>query len=126
VDGCDIVSEGREIRYNAEEFLPVGVNVNFVEPSDNGMLEVRTYEKGVENETFACGTGIVASCLAAYVAGVEPTEVLADGHLRYDVHAKRDRLSVDFRPMDFSSGVATEVYLTGPAEFVAEIILKNI
>ena len=115
----DIVSEGREIRYDAVQLQPVGVNVNFVEPSD-GILNVRTYEKGVEDETYACGTGIVASCIAAYEAGVRPSDVDQDGRVHYDVHAKKDVLAVDFLP----SEVAEDVWLTGPASFVAEILIK--
>ena len=122
VDGYDVVGEGRDIRYNAKELQPVGANVNFIEPAD-GVLKVRTYEKGVEDETFACGTGIVASCIAAYKAGIEPSETLGDGRVRYDVKAKRDTLSVDFRPVEHCCGVADEVYLTGPATFVAEVVL---
>ena len=122
VDGYDVVGEGRDIRYNAKELQPVGANVNFIEPAD-GVLKVRTYEKGVEDETFACGTGIVASCIAAYKAGIEPSETFGDGRVRYDVKAKRDTLSVDFRPVEHCCGVADEVYLTGPATFVAEIVL---
>jgi len=116
----DVVGEGRDIRYNAAELQPVGANVNFIEPSGN-VLKVRTYEKGVEDETFACGTGIVASCIAAYKAGISPSEAMADGRVRYDVKAKRDSLSVDFRPLVGTAGVAEEVCLTGPAAFVAEV-----
>lgn len=122
VDGYDVVGEGRDIRYNAKELQPVGANVNFIEPADD-VLKVRTYEKGVEDETFACGTGIVASCIAAYKAGIEPSETFGDGRVRYDVKAKRDTMSVDFRPVEHCCGVADEVYLTGPATFVAEIVL---
>lgn len=114
----DIVSEGRDIRYNAVQLQPIGANVNYVEPFDGGVM-VRTYEKGVEDETFACGTGIVASCVASYVKGVKPSEVAHGGRVKYDVVAKRDRLSVDFVPSDGS--VAEDVWLTGPATFVAEI-----
>lgn len=121
VDEYDVVHEGREIRYKAEEFLPIGVNVNFVQPSD-GLLKVRTYEKGVEDETFACGTGIVASCIAAYKAGIDPSSRDGDS-LIYDVQAKRDRLSVWFRPLDRTYGVACDVFLTGPATFVAEVMI---
>ena len=116
----DVVGEGRDIRWNAEELQPVGANVNFVEPSD-GVLNVRTYEKGVEDETFACGTGIVASCVASYVSGIEPS-VKECERLRYDVQAKRDALAVDFVPSS-QGGVAEDVWLTGPATFVAEIKL---
>lgn len=120
LDYYDIVSEGRDIRYHAQEFLPVGVNVNFVEPLD-GILKVRTYEKGVEDETYACGTGIVASCVAAFVAGHAPSMTMEDGRVRYDVRAKNDDLSVDFMPSEVS--VVEDVWLTGPAAFVAKIIV---
>ena len=117
IDKYDIVSEGRDIRYNAQELLPVGANVNFVEP-DNGVLKVRTYEKGVEDETFACGTGIVASALASYLKGVTPTTVGQDSRVHYDIQAKRDRLAVDFIP---TCTLAKAVFLTGPAVFVCKI-----
>ena len=117
LDNYDIVSEGRDIRYNAAELQPVGANVNFVEPYEKG-IKVRTYEKGVEDETYACGTGIVASCIAAYKEGISPSSC-EDGRVRYDVTAKRDRLAVDFRPGD----VAEDVFLTGPATYVAEILI---
>jgi diaminopimelate epimerase len=120
IDAYDIVNEGREIRYNAAELQPIGTNVNYVEPLD-GYIKVRTYEKGVEDETFACGTGIVASCVAAYAAAYLPSAVLSDGRVKYDVQAKRDRLSVDFIPS--KKIVAEDVWLTGPATFVAEIIV---
>ena len=117
----DIVDEGRNIRFNAEELKPVGANVNFVEPSEAG-IKVRTYEKGVEDETYACGTGITASAIASYLSGVSPSEVMPDGRVRYDVYAKRDRLAVDFVPLT-TSDEFHDVWLTGPAACVAEIIL---
>lgn len=123
LDSYDVVGEGRDIRYNASELQPVGVNVNFIEPSEDGILKVRTYEKGVEDETFACGTGIVASCIAAYKAGIRPSEA-DDSGVRYDVMAKRDRLSVRFRPLDMFNRVAEDVWLTGPATFVAQIFCE--
>lgn len=123
LDSYDVVSEGRDIRYNAKELQPVGANVNFVEPSD-GYLKVRTYEKGVEDETYACGTGIVASCIAAYAGGKTPSWA-EGGKVKYDVMAKKDSLSVDFRPAAEEIFPVREVYLTGPAVFVAEIILPE-
>lgn len=116
----DIVSEGRDIRYNAEALQPVGANVNYVEPYPGG-IKVRTYEKGVEDETFACGTGIVASCVASYRRGLEASQVYPDGRIRFDVKAKRDNLSVDFMPS--ARLVAEDVWLTGPAAFIAKIIV---
>ena len=116
----DIVSEGRDIRYNAEALQPVGANVNYVEPYPGG-IKVRTYEKGVEDETFACGTGIVASCVASYRRGLEASQVYPDGRIRFDVKAKRDNLSVDFIPS--AKLVAEDVWLTGPVAFIAKIIV---
>lgn len=123
LDSYDVVSEGRDIRYNAKELQPVGANVNFVEPSD-GYLKIRTYEKGVEDETYACGTGIVASCIAAYAGGKTPSWA-EGGRVRYDVMAKKDSLSVDFIPAAEEIFPVREVNLTGPAVFVAEIILPE-
>lgn len=125
LESCDVVSQGRDIRYNALELQPVGVNVNFVEPYDGG-IKVRTYEKGVEDETYACGTGIVASCIASYLAGVKPSATGADGSVVYDVKAKRDSLSVEFLPSDRQDMVATKVYLVGPAVLVAEINIDDV
>ena len=113
----DIVAEGREIRYNAPELQPVGANVNFVEPK-NGVLHVRTYEKGVEDETFACGTGIVASALASYIKGVTPSCTDQESRVRFAIQAKRDQLAVDFIPSDT---LAKDVFLTGPAVFVCKV-----
>ena len=116
----DIVSEGRDIRYNAEALQPVGANVNYVESYPGG-IKVRTYEKGVEDETFACGTGIVASCVASYRRGLEASQVYPDGRIRFDVKARRDNLSVDFIPS--AKLVAEDVWLTGPVAFIAKIIV---
>ncbi len=130
----DVVGEGRVIRY-AREFLPIGTNVNYASPGE-GCLVVRTYEKGVEDETFACGTGIVASCIAAYVHGIpgriasvalpdetEGQPVSVDGaRVAYRVQAVRDTLSVDFIPHE--DGCFSDVWLTGPAVRVAEVRLE--
>lgn len=123
VDGLevyDIVSEGRDIRFNAKELQPVGANVNFVEPCEGG-IKVRTYEKGVEDETFACGTGIVASAIASYLGGI--AGVFEQERVSYTVYAKKDVLSVDFIDSESDSRSFEDVWLTGPATRVAEIIL---
>lgn len=124
----DVFSEGRRIRYR-EEFAPIGTNVNFVEPYD-GLLHVRTYEKGVEDETFACGTGITASAIAMWHDVAAHPErgsqyngvfrTAESGRIHVDVKALRDYLSVDFISADDG---ADDVWLTGPAVYVGKIIV---
>lgn len=125
--------QGRKLRHT-KEFAPLGANVNFVVKGNP--LKVRTFEKGVEAETCACGTGITASAAAAWLCGVAPASRDAmTGALHYVVDALNDRLSVDFlphcRPEDSlrASSAAhvpgtplfTDVWLTGPATLVAKI-----
>ena len=124
LDSYDIVNEGRAIRTKGRELEPIGANVNYVEPLEEGVIKVRTYEKGVEDETFACGTGIVASAMASYAHGVRP--MIGEGesghiHAMYTVYAKRDILAVSFEVVPGENWSATDVWLTGPAAFVAEI-----
>ncbi|WP_185867357.1 diaminopimelate epimerase [Blattabacterium cuenoti] len=61
----NVSEEGKKIRFQSP-YLKKGVNVNFVKVLENNTLQVRTYERGVENETLSCGTGVVASVIAAY------------------------------------------------------------
>jgi diaminopimelate epimerase len=66
LDSVDVAAEGKKIRYNAR-FKAEGVNVNFVQLVNDNNIKIRTYERGVEAETLACGTGIVAAALASAI-----------------------------------------------------------
>lgn len=126
VEAIDIEREALPIRRHPE-FAPEGTNVNFVQVLPDGSLKLRTFEKGVEGETAACGTGITASALVAYHAGlVSGTPTLENaavsggltapaGSICIHLHARRDSLTVDFRP---AASAFTDVYLTGPAELL--------
>ena len=109
VEALEMEADAKPLRWD-EAFQPEGTNVNFVEVRPDG-LHVRTYEKGVEGETLACGTGLTASALAASSAEI-PGQSGNDG---YRLQCRRgDWLRVDFRPR--TDGRFTDVYLTGPAE----------
>ena len=121
VDAIDIEPEAKPIRWD-KDFQPEGANVNFVEATKEG-LKVRTFEKGVEGETLACGTGLTASAIAAYHHGI-PDQVGDDGerHARprpgisYRLQCRRgDWLEVEFTP---SGDGFKDVFLTGPAELI--------
>jgi len=128
VEKIDIAAEGKALRWN-EAFAPVGTNVNFVHIAPDG-LHVRTFEKGVEGETLACGTGLTASAIAAYeISRLRPagsarndkTTVIsttAEGRVEksYRLRARQDWLSVSFRPGEGEK--FTDVYLTGPARLL--------
>jgi diaminopimelate epimerase len=64
VDDTDVVTLGREIRFH-QNFAPAGTNANFVQRSQGNSIEIRTYERGVEDETLACGTGAIASAIVS-------------------------------------------------------------
>lgn len=116
VEAVDVEAEGRPIRWNPA-FAPEGANVNFVSVDDAGTLHVRTFEKGVEAETLACGTGITASAIAAREAGIAAlASADVEGRVKYPIRARKDDLSVDFIP----ASPAESVYLTGPACMVGE------
>jgi diaminopimelate epimerase len=108
LSGLDVVAEGRKIRYN-DRFSQEGTNVNFVK-MEHDRLTVYTYERGVEDETLACGTGITASALCA---------ALKSGVLKgsFPVAAKGGDLEVSFEKK--GEGY-TGIRLKGPAQFVFE------
>lgn len=106
VSRIDVFGEGRAIR-NREAFQPKGINVNFVQRAGGDLL-IRTYERGVEDETLACGTGVTAAAIAA--VGAET------GHFHIPVRAVGGMLSVSFEKKD--AGTAEDIVLTGGAVFV--------
>ena len=103
----DVLTEGREIRYGAPYF-EAGSNVNFVEKINDYTFKVRTYERGVENETLSCGTGVTAVALA----GFHTNKTLAKS---IDIDTLGGKLHVKF---DKINGSYSNIVLTGPATFV--------
>lgn len=107
-DDLEIVKEGAAIRYHPH-YQPNGTNANFATVLAPDHLAVRTYERGVEDETLACGTGITACALIHHLLTEAPSPV------RIDVRGG-DTLSIGFEPGPDQS--FTHVTLTGPADFV--------
>ncbi len=107
IDDIDVRSLGEKLRHHPM-FAPRGANANFVERHGPSRIAIRTYERGVEDETLACGTGVVASALlfAATENQAGPVDVLVRGG---------DALQVDF--VREGDGFR-RVTLTGPADFV--------
>lgn len=110
LDHLDLVKEGAAIRYH-EHYQPNGTNANFVGILAPDHLAVRTYERGVENETLACGTGITACALIHHLLTGAPSPV------RIDVRGG-ETLTIGFEPGPDQT--FTGVTLTGPADFVFE------
>ncbi|NPA67973.1 MAG: diaminopimelate epimerase [Chlorobi bacterium] len=109
VKKINVFSEGREIRFS-EMFVKKGINVNFIETKDVNVLNIRTYERGVESETLACGTGAVASALAyAKKQNIENGEII--------LNAKGGTLKINFEK---SGSKYVNIWLSGPADFVFE------
>ncbi|HEY1025358.1 MAG TPA: diaminopimelate epimerase [Sphingobacteriaceae bacterium] len=103
----DVFTEGRHIRNN-DTYREQGVNVNFVEDMGDHYF-VRTYERGVEDETFACGTGVTAAAMAmAKQKGLS-------GQINTEISVLGGRLNVKF---DYDGTRFSNVFLEGPATFV--------
>ncbi len=109
LEKTDIVRLGAALRYHAH-FAPKGTNANFVAKQADGSISIRTYERGVENETLACGTGVTAAALifARLTGATSPVRVKVRGG---------DTLQVGF---EADGDGWKNVTLTGPADFVFE------
>ena len=108
----DVVSLGRKIRY-AGKWAPEGTNVNFVEDSGNNTLSVRTYERGVEDETLSCGTGVTAAAIAAWSHNNPGPDQTA-----YKIHTSGGKLEVSFQAPDHHRENFSNIRLKGPVQFV--------
>ena len=111
IEQIDVPDIGRELRYH-KYFSPAGTNVNFAEMINNNTLKVRTYERGVENETLACGTGSAASAivfsLQSQVSGQRKINVITQGKETLKVYFKKDADSI------------SDVWLEGKAKIVCK------
>lgn len=113
INDVPVVEIGREIRYS-KMFEPNGTNVNFIQ-TDKDKIYIRTYERGVENETYACGTGSIASALILnFIKKINPPISL--------ITKGKDELIVDFKMID---NEIKNLSLEGPAKinFAGEIII---
>jgi diaminopimelate epimerase len=113
VRNMNVVLKGAEIRYS-KAFEEKGINVNFVESTGPYSIYVRTYERGVEDETLSCGTGVTAAALlnAHNDRGFNEVQVQTKGGM----------LSVEFDKIDEEN--FREIYLCGPAQFVFSGVIK--
>lgn len=112
ISELDLFNEGKQIRWS-DDFKPGGTNVNFVGLTDNGIF-VRTFERGVEDETLSCGTGVTASAIAAFLSGRTDKTTI-------NVKTLGGFLSVEINP---KGGIITDIRLCGPATFVYEGIVE--
>ena len=103
----NVYNEGRTVR-NSKEFVNEGINVNFVSRISDDEIEVRTYERGVEDETLSCGTGVTASALISAHNDI--------GFNRVEVTTPGGHLSVEFDKIDENN--FKHIWLCGPAELV--------
>lgn len=106
VNDMNLVDEARAIRYS-DHYKKEGVNVNFVRV-DSGQLQMRTYERGVEDETLSCGTGVTAAAIVAHHSGRIGTDTI-------NIETAGGQLNVSFQ--HHGNGYS-DIWLSGPAKFV--------
>jgi len=106
----DVVAKGAALRYH-ERFAPNGTNANFYQAIGDSHIVIRTYERGVEGETLACGTGMCACAIMHHIESGDASPIKVDV-------AGGDTLEIGFEPNE--DGSFTAVTLSGPADFVFE------
>ncbi len=107
IEDFDIKTKGAKIRYGAP-YHKAGSNVNFVKKISNAAFKVRTYERGVEDETLSCGTGVTAVALAMHYIGETEKNLIT-------LQTQGGDLQVSFKE---ENGVYNNVWLIGPAKLV--------
>ncbi len=118
LEALNVDQVGRDIRMQSR-WDPKGVNVNFVELGESAnLISVRTFERGVENETYSCGTGVTASAIATYYHN--KSDILS-----YHIHTPGGNLNVSFNAMHHNQ--FNNIHLTGTAKkvFDGSIPLKS-
>lgn len=108
VGGIDVKKEGSKIRYSDKYSEEGGTNVNFVQQAENNTFLVRTYERGVEDETYSCGTGVTAVALAVNALGKSSATTIY-------LETPGGKLKVSFERA--GSGYK-DIWLSGPAKYV--------
>lgn len=110
----DVEGIGRDIRYH-KRFAPRGTNADFVEEIGKNFIAVRTYERGVEGETLACGTGAVASAIVTFLK--ENPKATTQNHIKIKVKTLSEEvLGVSF---DLTNRKVSNIWLKGSAKFIA-------
>jgi len=107
IDNVDVVKLGREVRFY-DIFAPAGTNVNFICQNKDGTISIRTYERGVEDETLACGTGAVAAAIVtSFKFGIKsPIKVITKSGGRLYIYFKENQ------------GEFSDIYLEGDARII--------
>ena len=113
VETVDVKPEGAAIRYGTLYADKGGSNVNFVSKKD-GSFKVRTYERGVEDETYSCGTGVTAVAIASYYTKQIKAQTITLHTRGGDLQVSFDRVAEEYK----------NIYLSGSAQFVFEGVIK--
>jgi len=133
IENFPVYEEGKKIRYS-DSYKPGGTNVNFVSLQPGNQIFVRTYERGVENETLSCGTGVTAAALAASLKGYSsPVKIktpggdlsveFKSGHNGKNHHITGSNSSVS-ASLTRQPDTFEDIFLVGPAKMVFQGVLE--